>query len=44
MKVNVQLTHAEVINKINDIQKDLNKVELVTASNWVEVTKLKSVK
>ena len=36
--------HVEVINKINDIQKDLNKVELVTASNWVEVTKLKSVK
>lgn len=36
--------HVEIINKIDDIQKDLNKVELVTASNWVEVAKLKSVK
>ena len=36
--------HVEVINKINNMQKDLNTMELVTSKNWNYIAQLKSVK
>jgi len=36
--------HVEVINKINNMQKDLNTMELVTSKNWNDIAQLKSVK
>ena len=32
------------LNKLEDIIDNLNKVESITASNWKDITKLKSVK
>ena len=32
------------INRLDDIADNLNKVESITASNWKDITKLKSVK
>jgi hypothetical protein len=33
-----------VLNRLDDITENLNKVESITASNWKDITKLKSVK
>lgn len=35
---------AEISGEIKTIRKDLSTVELVTASNWGDIAKLKSVK
>jgi len=32
------------LNRLDDIADNLNKVESITASNWKDITKLKSVK
>ena len=32
------------LNRLDDITDNLNKVESITASNWKDITKLKSVK
>mgnify|MGYP001580556354 CR=1 FL=1 len=32
------------LDKLEDITDNLNKVESITASNWKDITKLKSVK
>lgn len=36
--------HVEVISKINNMQKDLNTMELVTSKNWNDIAQLKAVK
>ena len=36
--------HVEVIGKINNMQKDLNTMELVTSKNWNDIAQLKAVK
>lgn len=36
--------HVEVINKINNMQKDLNTMELVTSKNWNDIAQLKAIK
>ncbi|QIB27506.1 hypothetical protein [Caloranaerobacter azorensis] len=43
--------HDSIMNDISDIKeeiqnlkKDINKVEIITASNWADIAKLKSVK
>ena len=36
--------HVEVINKIDNMQKDLNTMELVTSKNWNDIAQLKAVK
>lgn len=36
--------HVEVINKITDIQKDLNAMEIVTSKNWNDIAQLKAIK
>jgi hypothetical protein len=36
--------HVEVINKIENMQKDLNTMELVTSKNWNDIAQLKAVK
>ncbi|HUS89876.1 MAG TPA: hypothetical protein VMW91_11055 [Desulfosporosinus sp.] len=35
---------AEISGEVKSIQKDLSTVELVTANNWSDIVKLKSVK
>ena len=32
------------LNRLDDITDNLNKVESITASNWKDITKLKSIK
>ena len=36
--------HVEVISKINNMQKDLNTVEVVTSKNWNDIAQLKAIK
>lgn len=36
--------HVEVMNKIDNMQKDLNTMELVTSKNWNDIAQLKAVK
>jgi hypothetical protein len=36
--------HIEIISIINDLRKDLSTVEIVTANNYADIAKLKSVK
>jgi len=36
--------HVEVINKVENMQKDLNTMELVTSKNWNDIAQLKAVK
>ena len=36
--------HVEVINRIDNLQKDLNTMELVTSKNWNDIAQLKAVK
>ena len=36
--------HVEVINRIDNMQKDLNTMELVTSKNWNDIAQLKAVK
>lgn len=36
--------HIEVINKLDNMQKDLNTMELVTSKNWNDIAQLKAVK
>ncbi len=36
--------HVEVINKIENMKKDLNTMELVTSKNWNDIAQLKAVK
>jgi len=47
----LKVTHSQIEEKIDNINEEiielkesLNKVELITASNWKDITKLKSVK
>ncbi len=40
MSINI----AEICREIQAVRKDLSKVELITASNWGDIVKLKSVK
>jgi hypothetical protein len=35
---------AEIYGEVKSMQKDLSNVELITASNWGDIAKLKSVK
>lgn len=41
-----QLTEfkTETLSQLKDIKDNLNNVEAITASNWKDITKLKSVK
>lgn len=36
--------HVEVVNKIDNMQKDLNTMELVTSKNWNDIAQLKAIK
>ena len=36
--------HVEVINRIDNMQKDLNTMELVTSKNWNDISQLKALK
>lgn len=36
--------HVEVMNRIDNMQKDLNTMELVTSKNWNDIAQLKAVK
>ena len=36
--------HIELINKIDNMQKDINTMELVTSKNWNDIAQLKAVK
>ena len=36
--------HVEVINRIDNMQKDLNTMELVTSKNWNDIAQLKAIK
>ena len=36
--------HVEVRNRIDNMQKDLNTMELVTSKNWNDIAQLKAVK
>lgn len=36
--------HVEVISKINNMQKDLNAMEVVTSKNWNDIAQLKAIK
>ena len=36
--------HVEVINRLDNMQKDLNTMELVTSKNWNDIAQLKAVK
>ncbi|MFZ3130952.1 MAG: DUF16 domain-containing protein [Desulfosporosinus sp.] len=40
----MSLNIAEISGEIKAMRKDLSKVELITASNWGDIVKLKSVK
>ncbi|MCC0726430.1 hypothetical protein KGF51_08395 [Clostridioides sp. ZZV14-6045] len=35
---------SKLVEDTTDIKKDLNKVEIVTSSNWTDIAKLKSIK
>ncbi|MCC0682531.1 MULTISPECIES: hypothetical protein [unclassified Clostridioides] len=35
---------SKLVEDTTDIKKDLNKVEIVTSSNWTDIAKLKSVR
>ena len=35
---------AEMSGEIKNIRKDLSNIEVITASNWGDIAKLKSVK
>ncbi|KGG79984.1 hypothetical protein Y919_08855 [Caloranaerobacter azorensis H53214] len=46
-----KVEHDSIMNDISDIKeeiqnlkKDINKVELITASNWLDIAKLKSLR
>ncbi len=36
--------HVEVMNNINNMQKDLNAMEVVTSKNWNDIAQLKAIK
>ena len=36
--------HVEVMNKVENIQKDINTMELVTSKNWNDIAQLQGVK
>ena len=36
--------HVELINRLDNMQKDLNTMELVTSKNWNDIAQLKAVK
>lgn len=36
--------HVELLNKMDNIQKDLNTMELVTSKNWNDIAQLKAIK
>ena len=36
--------HIQVVNKIDNMQKDLNTMELVTSKNWNDIAQLKAIK
>lgn len=36
--------HVEVVNRLDNMQKDLNTMELVTSKNWNDIAQLKAVK
>lgn len=36
--------HLELSEKIDELRKDLNAVEVVTSKNWNDIAKLKSIK
>lgn len=36
--------HVEVINRLDNMQKDLNTMELVTSKNWNDIAQLKAIK
>ena len=36
--------HIQVVNKIDDMQRDLNTMELVTSKNWNDIAQLKAIK
>jgi len=36
--------HIQVVNKIDNMQKDLNTMELVTSKNWNDIAQLKAFK
>lgn len=35
---------SEIITKVDSIRKDITNVEVITASNWQDIAKLKAVK
>ena len=35
---------SEIITKVDSIRKDITNVEVITASNWQDIAKLKDVK
>jgi chromosome segregation ATPase len=41
---NLKIEVAEVKGEVKGIRKDLSNVELITASNWSDIVKLKAVK
>lgn len=36
--------HIQVVNKIDNMQKDLNTMELVRSKNWNDIAQLKAIK
>lgn len=36
--------HIEVVNKLDNMQKDLNAMEVVTSKNWNDIAQLKAIK
>lgn len=36
--------HVELTEKIDELRKDLNAVEIVTSKNWNDIAKIKAVK
>ena len=36
--------HIEVVNKVDNMQKDLNEMEVVTSKNWNDIAQLKAIK
>ena len=36
--------YVEIISKINNMQKDLNAMEVVTSKNWNDIAQLKAIK
>ena len=41
---NLKHEAAEIKGEVKSIRKDLNNVEIITASNWSDIAKLKAVK